>query len=299
MTKMAKPKINELSSREDFVVEQFATMKKVNKICNKLFSLYYIDVDRNSELSPMMRSMVPLYYVDPNNPEHPGCYILAGRSLVDYLERIVYVSPYVDAKGKYAMDLSGWKGLLVTPTEFEARTKDFRKSRLEPMVIMGERGGERFNQSLILRESNTAAKQELVLPFLQLPNRKMAGEDAYQQALRTMIYNPFYQYLDRYLYQGLKFTSISKDDVDDLFDNGMIDMITEDGDIVTVTRGIFPSMTRDQLFSIAKVPQPDVDTSGGRFHYVVLQEDVTETGTTYIATYTLLAALQMRADYQE
>ena len=290
---MPKPKINELSSREDFVVEQYATMKKLNKICNKLFELYYIDVDRNSELSPMMRSMVPLYYVDPNNPEHPGCYILAGRSNIPYLERIVYVTPYVDAKGKYAMDLSGWKGVMIPPAEFEAKCKDFRKSKLEPMVIMGERGGDRFNQSLILRESNTAAKQELVLPFLQLPSRKMEGEDAYQHALRTLVYDPFYQYLDRYLHQGLRFVSIPPETVEALYENDVADFITDDEDVVTVTRGVFPTISRDQLFSIAKVEKSDIDTSGGRYHYVIMQEDVTENGMAYITTYTLLAALQL------
>ena len=58
---MAKPKLNELSSREDFLIEQFQYMKKLNKMAAKLFDLYYIDVDRNSELSPMMRNMMPPY----------------------------------------------------------------------------------------------------------------------------------------------------------------------------------------------------------------------------------------------
>ena len=294
---MAKPKINELSSREDYVVEQFAVMKKINKIADKLFDLYYVDIDRNSELSPMMRTMVPLYYVDPLNPEHPSCYILEGSSSIPYLERMVYITPYVNAKNKYEYDLSGWKGLLITPTEFNAKTKDFRKTKLEPMVIMGERfGGDRFNQSLILREANTPAKQELVIPFLQLPNRKMSGEDAYFGALNELIYTPFYRYLYGYMGRGLKFIPIPQEKVVELYENDVVDLITEDEDIVTVTKSLFPCITREQRFSIAKVSNPAIDTSQGRFHYVVMEESLNEFGSSYITIYTLLAALQMKRD---
>lgn len=297
---MAKPKVNELSSREDFIIEQFPTMKKINKIADKLFDLYYIDVDRNSELSPMMRGMVPTYYVDPNNPEHPGSYIIAGKSSIPYLERIMFVTPYVNEKSKYEYDLSGWKGLLITPVEFSNRTKEFRKTKLEPMVIMGERyGGERFNQSLILRESNTPAKQELVLPFLNLPNRKMAGEDAYQQALQTLIYQPFYQYLAGYIRQALSFTSIPQEDVIDFCENDVIDMTTGDGDIVTVTKSLFPCIAKDHRLSIAKVNSDEVDSTGGRFHYVIQEEILNEYGASSIIIYTLVAALQMSDNYEE
>lgn len=289
-----KPKVNELSSREDFVIEQYASVKKLNKMAGKLFDLYYIDVDRNSELSPMMRSMVPTYYVDPNNPEHPGAYILAGKSVTSYLERMMFVIPFVDSKNKYAMDLSGWKGLLMSPAEFILKTKDFRKTRLEPMVIMGDRYGERFNQSLILRESATPAKQELVLPFLQLPNRKMAGEDLYQQALQELIYKPFYQYLPGYIRQPIQYTSLSPLLVEELLDSDVCDLEMEDGDIVTVTKSLFPTLAREDRLAIGRVPNPNIDTSGGRMHYIVRQEALNEFGADYIVTYTLLAALQMR-----
>lgn len=294
---MAKPKINELSSREDFVVEQFPVMKKINKMADRLFDLYYVDIERNSELSPMMRTMVPLYYVDPLNPEHPSCYILEGSSSIPYLERMMYITPYVNAKNKYEYDLSGWKGLLITPTEFNAKTKDFRKTKLEPMVIMGERfGGERFNQSLILREANTPAKQELVIPFLQLPNRKTSGEDAYYGALNELIYTPFYQYLYGYMSRGLRFTPIPQEKVIELYENDVVDLITDDEDIVTVTKSLFPCIAKDQRFCIAKVSNPDIDTSQGRFHYVVMEEMLNEFGSAYVTIYTLLAALQMKQE---
>lgn len=297
---MPKPKVNELSSREDFVIEQYQYMKKINKIGDKLFNLYYIDVDKASELSPMMRGMVPTYYVDPNNPEHPGAYILAGTSSIPYLERMVFVTPFVNGKGKYELDLSAWKGLLVKPDEFNTKTKDFRKTKLEPMVIMGERfGGERYNQSLILRESNTPAKQELVLPFLQLPSRKSEGEEAYQAGLNELIYKPFYQYLPDYIYRKLNFVGIPQDTLDELCENDVADLETDDGDIVTVTKSLFPCISKDQRFSIAKVMEPNIDTSEGRFHYIVQEEMVNEIGVASIIIFTLLAALQMTEEYQE
>lgn len=297
---MPKPKVNELSSREDFVIEQYQYMKKINKIGDKLFNLYYIDVDKASELSPMMRAMVPTYYVDPNNPEHPGAYILAGTSSIPYLERMVFVTPFVNGKGKYELDLSAWKGLLVKPDEFNTKTKDFRKTKLEPMVIMGERfGGERYNQSLILRESNTPAKQELILPFLQLPSRKSEGEEAYQEGLNELIYKPFYQYLPDYIYKKLNYVGIPQDTLDELCENDVADLETEDGDIVTVTKSLFPCISKDQRFSIAKVMEPNIDTSEGRFHYIVQEEMVNEIGVASITIFTLLAALQMTEEYHD
>lgn len=292
---MAKiPKTTELSSREDFIIQSFAHMKKINTMANKLFELYFIDVDRNSELSPMMRTMVPTYYIDPTNPEHPGCYIIAGKSSVNYLERMMFVTPYVNDKGKYEFDLSGWKGLLINPMEFAAKVKPFRKSKLEPLVVLGERNGERFNQSLILREDTTSARDELIIQFLQTPNRKRDGEDAYQRALQTLIYEALYQYLPRYLNSGMQFAVVPDSTIAELVEYDSADFVTQDGDRVTVAKTMFPDLKADYRYSIAKVPNPDIDTSGGRFHYVISQEMLNEHGSPYITIYTLVAALQLK-----
>lgn len=291
-----RPKATELSSREDFVIQSFGDMKKINTMASKLFDLYFIDVDRNSELTPMMRTMVPQYYVDPNNPEHPGCYILAGRSSISYLERIVYVTPYIEEKGRYAYDLSAWRGLLINPVEFQDKAKTFRKTKLEPLVVMGERNGEWFNQSLIMREGDSTAKQEMVIPFLQLPNRKRDGEDAYQHALQQLIYEPSYQYMVGYLYHGMQYRAIPEDVITDLLEYDITEFITLEGDRVLVTKSLFPTIKNDHRFSIAKVPEPDIDTSGGRFHYVIGQEILNEFGAPYITIYTLVAALQMSVE---
>lgn len=294
---MAKPKLNELSSREDFLIEQFAYMKKLNKMAMKLFDLYYIDVDHNSELSPMMRNMVPPYYVDPTNPEHPGCYVLAGKSSVSYLERMVFVTPFVNEKGRYENDISAWKGTIIKPLEFNEKSKEFRKTKLEPMVIMGERNGDLITQSIIVRESTTPAKQELVLPFLMLPNRKRDGEEAYQRALQTSIYDALYQYLTHYIYRVERFVSIPPETVDAILDKGVTDLYTEDGDIVTVTKNVFPCIERSHRFSIAKIRDPMIDTSGGRFHYMVAEEALTPIGQPAICIYTLMSALQMNEKF--
>lgn len=292
---MAKiPKTTELSSREDFIIQSFAHMKKINTMANKLFEVYFIDVDRNSELSPMMRTMVPIYYIDPTNPEHPGCYIIAGKSSVNYLERMMFVTPYVNEKGKYEYDLSGWKGLLINPMEFASKVKPFRKSKLEPLVVLGERNGERFNQSLILREDTTTARDELIIQFLQTPNRKRDGEDAYQQALQTLIYEALYQYLPRYLNSGLQFTVVPERTIAEMLEFDIADFVTQEGDRVTVPKTLFPDLKSDYRYSIARVPNPDIDTTGGRFHYVIAQEMLNEHGTPFITIYTLVAALQLR-----
>lgn len=280
------------SSREDFIVEQFATAKKLNTIAGKLFDLIYIDVDRNSELSPMMRTMVPAYYVDPNNPEHPSQYIIAGKSSLDYVERLMFVRPYLSEKGKYEMDISAWKGLLITPAEFTAKTKGFRKTKLEPYVVMGERNGDRFCQSLLLRESDTRPSDELSIPFLELPNRKKYGEDFYQETLHRLIYDEFYRYLPKYIYRGLRFTSIPEREVQILCEKGEADFYTDEGDLAIVTKGIFPTATMDHTFSIAKVPDPDIDTSEGRGHYVILEECYDKDRNVICSIYTLVAAFQ-------
>lgn len=287
---MAGRKMTELSSREEFIVEQFANMKKVNKMAEKLFDLYYVDID--SEMSPMMRSMVPKYYVDPANPEHPAAYSIVGKSSVSYLERVMTITPYVNEKRKMVMDLSAWKGLLINPVEFSSRTKEFRKTKLEPMVLMGEQYGERFSQSLIIREGDTPAKQELVLPFLHLPSRKIDGEDAYQAALSMLVYDQFYQYMRNYRYRPLDFTDVT-DGIDAILQNGSHELYTEEGDVVIVTKSLLPTLATDQMLSIAKVEISELDSSYGRYHYIIQQSVMNEFGEPHICIYTLVAAIQM------
>ena len=285
-------KRNELSSREDFVVEQFPTMKKVNTICSKIFELYFIDTDIDNEMSVMMRNMVPAYYIDPSNPEHPSCFILAGKSLVDYLERMVYVFPYVNNKGKYEYDLSGYRGLLFNPTEFTMKVKGFRKTKLEPMVITTEVNGERINQSLVMREDVSGAKEEHIIPFLMVPNRKRDGDIAYRDATKKLVYDPFYRYLPDYLQQDLQFIEIPQGDVVSLIENDEVEFVSEDDDRIIVSKDLFPGLKIDHKFAIAKVHEPKIDTSGGRFHYIIREDFINENGMPFISSYTLLAALQ-------
>lgn len=289
---MPKAKRNELSSREDFIVDQFATMKKINTMASKLFHLYYIDTDPRMDLSPMMRNMVPRYWVDPIDPEHPGCYILAGQSNIDYLERMVFITPFVDGT-KYAYDLSAWKGLLINSASFTEKAGKFRKTKLEPMVIVKDHMGERVNQCLILRETDTSAKAELNLPFLHLPNRKRDGDEAYFAALDQSIYRQFYQYLDQYIFNPLPFKMIDPYMIEEILDKGIVDIPTDKDDVITMSKALFPTVKLDHRFKLARVPNPLIDTSGGRYHFILAEEYLNDSGVPYITIYTLMAALQI------
>lgn len=289
---MPKAKRNELSSREDFIIDQFATMKKINTMASKLFHLYYID--SGIEMSPMMRTMVPRYWVDPLNPEHPSYYILAGQSNIDYLERMVFIAPFVDGS-KYAYDLSAWKGLLINSASFTEKAGKFRKTKLEPMVIMKDHLGERVNQCLILRETDTSAKAELNLPFLHLPNRKRDGDEAYQAALDQSIYRQFYQYLDQYMYTSLPFKVIDLYMIEEMLDKGVVDIPTDKDDVITMSKALFPTVKLDHRFKLVRVPHPLIDTSGGRYHFILSEEYLNDSGVPYITIYTLMAALQINS----
>lgn len=289
---MPKAKRNELSSREDFIIDQFATMKKINTMASKLFHLYYID--SGIEMSSMMRTMVPRYWVDPLNPEHPSYYILAGQSNIDYLERMVFIAPFVDGS-KYAYDLSAWKGLLINSASFTEKAGKFRKTKLEPMVIMKDHLGERVNQCLILRETDTSAKAELNLPFLHLPNRKRDGDEAYQAALDQSIYRQFYQYLDQYMYTSLPFKVIDLYMIEEMLDKGVVDIPTDKDDVITMSKALFPTVKLDHRFKLARVPHPLIDTSGGRYHFILSEEYLNDSGVPYITIYTLMAALQINS----
>lgn len=297
MARKIRPKTNELSSREDFITAQFATIKKLNTICNKLFDLYYIDTNPENELSTMMRSLVPSYYVDPQNPEHPGEFMLIGKSSIPYIERVVRVFPYVNEKGKYEYDISGWRGLIIKPAQFIAGVKNFRKSKLEPLVVMGEHDGERVPINLVLREKDTAAKDEVVLPFLQLPNRVKVGEENYLSALERSIYEPCYQYLHLYIRRpSQQFTPIPSEVIEELIDSGIADFCTVEGDRVLITKELIPTLNRENRYSICRVINPEIDTSEGRYHYLIQEDALTPMNTIGIRILTLVAALQIRED---
>lgn len=288
------PKATELSSREDFIINQFATFKKLNTIASKLFDLYYVDTNPMAELSPMMRTMVPPYYIDPRNPEHPGEYLYVGKSSLDYAERLIHIYPYVNEKQKYEYDISAWRGLIVKPLEFTSKTKSFRKSKLEPMVVMGERDGERVALNLILREDTTSAKEELVLPFLQLPNRQKVGEENYIQAAERSIYDPCYQYLYHYaLRVHQSATPIPQETIKELVEVGLTDFVTTEGDHIVVTKELLPTLNKENRYSIYRVQDPEIDTSDGRYHYIISEEIMTPINTVGIKIDTLVAALQM------
>lgn len=291
-------KLSELSSREDFAIEQFATMKKINSICSKLFELYFIDIELDSELSPMMRTMVPPYWIDPTNPEHPSCYILAGQSNVSYLERMIYIWPYVNDRNKFEYEISAYRGLIIPPLGFAERSKPFRKSKLEPLVVMSSQGNDRAPKTLILREESTSAKDELTLDFLQVPKRKRDGDEAYVETVNAVIYQPWYRYLTTYLNEReLVFTEVPVETIMAIVNSDIADFVTADGDHITITKGILPLLSKDtevHKYFIAKVPDPMCDTSAKRFHYVIEETFYNTRGTAYMSIYTLLAAMQLQ-----
>lgn len=291
-------KLTELSTREEFVIEQFATMKKINGICAKLFDLYYVDIDLDTELSPMMRSMVPPYYVDPTNPEHPTCFVIPGQSTIPYLERMIHLWPYVNEKNKFEYEISGFRGLVIPPLVFNDKAKKFRKSKLEPLVMMVNGETDRSAKSITLRETNTPARGELVLDFLEIPKRKRVGDEAYFHTLNALIYQPWYKFLPTYLREKeLDFAEVPEIVIEEILDADIADFITLDGDHVTITKGILPLLGKDtetHRYYIAKVPDPDCNTSVGRFHYVIKENFCNERGTVFMTIYTLLAAMQLR-----
>ena len=290
-------KLSELSSREDFAREQFPTMKKLNSLCAKLFELYFVDIDLDAELSPMMRTMVPPYWIDSANPEHPGCFILAGQSNISYLERMIQLWPYVNERNRYEYEISAYRGLVIPPLIFNEKAKSFRKTKLEPLVAMATRGNEQIPKSLILREESTSAKAELILDFLQLPKRSLSGDKAYLDAVNKIVYQQWYRYLPIYLSRReLLFTEVPSQTIDDIVNYDLSDFVTSEGDHITITKGILPLLSKDTEFHkyfIAKVPNPLCDTSAGRFHYVIKETFLNTRGTAYIAVYTLLAAMQL------
>lgn len=286
-----------LATREDFIIEQFAFMRRLNSKLERLFDIYYVDVDPGSELTPMMRQLIPQFFVDPFNPEYPGRYRIAGKSRENYLERVVYVTPYVDKKGKYLADISAWKGLLFNSSEFSLKCKAYRKSKLEPYVFMGdtERGGK-YPEALMIRESDTKAKEEMVLPFLKLPDRAMDGEDMYQEALHKLIYQPFYRFLIDYLRAGVPMTPIPEKTIDEIMDEMNSDyFVVETGDTLTLTRDLMPGCRREFKYEIGAVPRHLMpDPEGPKQHYILKEKQISEEGAEWMTTYTLFSTIALQ-----
>lgn len=278
------------SSREEFMIETWPTIKKVNGIMNKLFDLYFIDSDPDGDLTNMMKTVVPPFYVDPNEPIYPGVYILAGKSSVSYLERMCYITPFVDKKRKYMYDLAAWRGTVIDPLTFNNKTKGFRKTKLEPMVIMGDgiSTPTKQPQSVILKEKGMKAKDECILPFVSIPAPHVHN---YQQIMDAL-YAPFYNYLYNYLKtRTLNFIPVSDEDIATLKEESL-EIKMPDGDVVIISRNIVPTLKAGDSLSIAEVPDPIVPENSGKRHYI-LREDHEEDENHFLTIYTLVAILSI------
>lgn len=285
-----------LTTREDYAIEQFAFMKRLNSKLEKLYDIYYIDVDPGSELTPMMRQLVPPFFIDPLNPEYPGRYLIPGKSREGHLERVVYLTPYVDKKGKYIGDISAYKGMLFNAADFTLKCKSFRKTLLEPYVFMTEdERGSRYPEAMMIREGKTNAKEEMVIPFLKLPSRATQGEDMYQDALQRLIYQPFYRYLIGYLRVGVPTFPIPEKHIDELMDDMNSDYeCSQTGDTLTLTRDLIPGCRREYKYELGAVPRQMMpDPNGPKQHYILKEIQSTEEGMEYLTTYTLFSTIAL------
>lgn len=285
-----------LATREDFISEQFVFMRKLNSKLEKLFDIYYVDVDPGTELTPMMRQLVPQFFIDPFNPEYPGRYRIAGKSTDSLLERVVFITPYVDEKGKYVGDISAWKGLLVNSSEFSLKCKAYRKTMLDPIVFIGNNDrGSKYPEALMLRENSTKAKEEMVLPFLKLPDRTIDGEDAYQEALHRLIYQPFYRYLIGYLQKGVPMIELPAKTIDEIMDEMSSDYFMEStGDTLTLTRDVMPNCRREYKYELGAVPRGMMpDPEGPKQHYILKEMQLTNSGLDWMTTYTLFSTIRI------
>lgn len=280
----------ELSSREDFIVEQFAAMKKFNTLASKVFELYYIDSNPAAELSPMEQQVLPPFYIDAMNPEYPGQYVFAGKSLLDYTERILYITPYMDEKGKYIGDISAWKGLLVNPTEFAMKTKGYRKTKLDPVTAVGDildRGNGK-PQAIVLRERGDRPELEYPIPFLQLPNRRVEGDQAYFDCLEQSIYRPFYHYLTDYLKGSINFEALDVRLLDDLKEYGAADILTGDGHMLSISREIMSQVSEKVQYFLGFAGM-----DGDKAHYIMKEIRPNEEGKPHAILYTLFSVLDV------
>ena len=74
---------------------------------------------------------------------------------------------------------------------------------------------------------------------------------------------------------------------------GLADFITKEGDRVGVTKELIPTFNKANRYRIERVPDPDIDTSEGRFHYIIEEDIMTPMNTVGITVVTLVAALQL------
>lgn len=281
---------NELSSREDFLIEQFADMRNINKFARKLYSVYYLDIDHFHELTPMERMIVPSYWIDPQNPEHPSAYILAGQSMVTFIERISYVYPYVSGK-KYAYDLSAWQGSLINSQEFFDTTKDYRKTKLDPIVVEDKKDSD--TKYIHMKEKDAGIK----IPIPAIVSKEECNDQGigYYDEIYLTMYRQFYRYLPKYLNsQKINYKEIGEEDILDLLDSRCISAYTPEGDEVSLTRDLFPNLKKsnNKLF-IGRVPDPLIEDQSEKWHYIIMEQQLNDDGAPYFVTYTLVAAIQL------
>lgn len=290
---MAKGK--SLASREDFMIEQLVTMKKVNSMMSRLFEIYYIDVQPGNQLSTMMLTVWPRFYVDPLDPEYPSQYTIVGKSLVPYLERAVFINPYVGDKGKLQWDLSAYKGLVFNSAEFQMKAKLYRKTKLEPYIIMGDqKDGSRYTQSVLMKEPGMKKSETLVIPGLNLPSRQLYGVEAHRAMLQKIVYDAYYRFIFDYLKDpSLVFHMIPDDVIEGVKEEYAIEYTTHEGDIITLSKEIIPQPTVDHKYSLAWVENAHVEPGCGKRHYLLAEDYETPNGMRYMSVYTLFAILSL------
>lgn len=286
-------KSQDLSSREDYLIAQFQNFRDINKLAIKMFDCYYIDSEPSQDLSPMMRTVVPALWVDPNNPEYPGMYVLAGHSTVSFLERMIFITPYVNDKGKYINDLSAYKGLLINAAEFYGKTKAYRKTSLEPIVVVSDGIlGEHTPQSVILRESRTKRKDEMVIPVMQLPAKSTENMALYTEILEKSVYSPFYRYLHKYLGRdNLRYMKLRPEVIDEIKDNGRADIVFSEDRVLSLSKDVMPALSPKNRYSVCFVQDADVPPESGKFHVILKEETLNERGNSTITILTLMAAI--------
>lgn len=264
-----------ISSREDYLINQFPDMRDINRLARKLYDVYYIDIDHSRELSPMDRIIMPNYWVDPQNPEHPVAYILAGQSSIRFIERLTYVYPYVEKK-KFRYDLSAYRGSLINSQEMFDVVKPYRKTKLNPIVE-----DKKNQKSIILKEDHDGIR----LPILNAS----CPEDIYH-----LVYQKFYHYLPDYLQnQEIHYTKIESSVIEDLMECRRVSVYAEEGDRVDLTKELFPNIKKDMELYIGRVPNPNIDQASDKWHYILIDQFLTKENIPYAVTYTLIAAIQL------
>lgn len=276
------------------MVSQFPDLVALNKKLRQLYLSYYIDIDHDHELSIVDRSIIQEYWVDIDDPVHPAAYIMAGKSVLPYVERMTYIYP-VPTKKCLKYDLSAYHKALISAQEFFDDTKDMKKTRIVPSISAMEFDEGLKVNSLILRQD----EMEVVIPILELPKR-INHRDEYFKVLNSLVYQKFYRYLPGYLKQDLKWNEIPSDDLVVLKEGGLVRAVTPEGEVVNLNKEIFPNINTDQRMFIASVPEPNIteDQINVRGHYIIQDSfylDDDADATPYMSTFTLVSALRMKA----